>query len=147
MNETTVEAVVIEEIKAPTFATIMTGDKVEIGHKGKKWTAIFLGFSDDSERYSKTPVFDCWDDLQAGKNVKSWKALQTHQDHMESTKSGFRVQALFRDVQIDPAQIEAMENDAEESVSDPAIWASFLHNGRWSYGSDRLAMRIYRQID
>lgn len=102
---------------------ISKGDKVVVFYKSNGWNdqietkCEFLGFTDNTTKYSETPVYANWMEVQSKEGVKTFKELEVKQD-TAGNEYGHHFYAVFKD-------LEERE----------ATWCAYLHNGRWVLGS------------
>lgn len=104
----------------PRINSIKAGDKVLAGYGRHMDENVFLGFTDRTEKYGRTPKFDTFKDAKAagmGANAADVERLDTEAEY------GHHCYALFRD-------------------EGGTVWAAYVFKGRWSVGSSADALRI-----
>jgi len=103
------------------IASLTAGQAIKAGYRGWHTPCEFLGFSDNAERYSKTPSFSTLADLKAAKGARNAAQIEQVQ---EQADYGHSFYALFRDLE------------------DGATWAAYLWKGAWRVGTsaDRLQL-------
>jgi hypothetical protein len=104
------------------LASLTAGQTVQAGYRNWLNSNEFLGFSDNVEKYSRTPAFNSLKDLKAAKGAKNAADLVALQDAAGEYGHGFY--ALFRDLEGD------------------YVWGAYLYNGRWSVGTSGDALKL-----
>jgi len=99
-----------------TFRNIKAGDVLEAGYRNNFDEDKFLGFTDNKTKYSETPVYKDAREMLAAVGVKSFAALEEHQDKV-APAYGHHYYAVFQDTK---------NND---------VYCAYLFKGRWCFGT------------
>jgi hypothetical protein len=104
------------------ISSISAGTLVNAGYSGEATLNKFLGFTDNSEAYSETPVFHSLAELKAAKGARNYKELEEIQN--SSLRYGQDFYAVFYDL--------------EKRYT----WGAYLWRGSWRVGTsaDRLQL-------
>jgi hypothetical protein len=99
-----------------TFRSIKTGDVLEVGYRGHLDRCEFLGFTDNTTKYSETPVFKTAAEMLKFAGVTSFSALEEYQE-AQNLEYGHHFYAVFKDL----------------STGD--VFSAYLFKGRWVLGT------------
>lgn len=99
-----------------TFRNIKAGDLLEVGYRSHMDPCTFLGFTDNTTKYSETPVFKTAKELLAFAKVTTFADLEKFQE-AAGLEYGHHFYAVFQD------------------MTTKDIFTAYLYDGRWSLGT------------